>query len=86
MNAVMAKLNFSNPYRLVWQSKVSSEIHSFALAAVIHVVLFGSILTQVGPLPWIEPKTQDSIIGLHKQGHKNFLLVCFSEPYFRFFF
>ena len=31
--------------------------------------------SKVGPLPWIEPKTQDSILGLHKHGHKNILTV-----------
>ena len=33
---VMDELKHSNPYRLVWQSKV-------------------------GPVPWLEPKTEDAI-------------------------
>lgn len=44
------KQNYSNPYNLVWQSKV-------------------------GPLPWLEPFTDDSIKAFVKQGRKNFILI-----------
>ncbi|TRY69533.1 hypothetical protein TCAL_12886 [Tigriopus californicus] len=47
---VMQELGWSNPFRLVWQSKV-------------------------GPLPWLEPGTENSIKALVKRGHKNLLLV-----------
>ncbi|KAI4502454.1 hypothetical protein M0802_002366 [Mischocyttarus mexicanus] len=47
---VMQKLNFCNPYSLVWQSKV-------------------------GPLPWLEPFTDDALKNYVKQGKKNFILV-----------
>ncbi|XP_015171273.1 PREDICTED: ferrochelatase, mitochondrial isoform X2 [Polistes dominula] len=47
---VMQKLNFCNPYSLVWQSKV-------------------------GPLPWLEPYTDNALKNYVKQGKKNFLLV-----------
>ena len=47
---VMKSLNFSNPYRLCWQS-------------------------QVGPRPWLGPKTESSIINYGKMGQKNLLLI-----------
>ncbi|XP_055315842.1 ferrochelatase, mitochondrial [Sitodiplosis mosellana] len=47
---VMDELKMSNPYSLVWQSKV-------------------------GPLPWLEPFTDDAIKGFVKQGKKNFVIV-----------
>merc|ERR1719211_630551 len=47
---VMQELGWTNPYRLVWQSKV-------------------------GPLPWLEPSTKDTIKVLCKRGQKNLLLV-----------
>ncbi|CAH1756477.1 19694_t:CDS:2 [Entrophospora sp. SA101] len=47
---VMERLNFSNPYRLVWQS-------------------------QVGPQPWMGPKTDEVIFGYGKKGIKDILLV-----------
>uniref|UniRef100_A0A1I8JVS6 Ferrochelatase n=1 Tax=Anopheles quadriannulatus TaxID=34691 RepID=A0A1I8JVS6_ANOQN len=47
---VMQELGWSQPYCLVWQSKV-------------------------GPLPWLEPFTDDAIKGYVKQGKKNFILV-----------
>lgn len=50
VNAVMSELNNSNPYCLVWQSKV-------------------------GPLPWLEPFTDDAIKAFVKKGKKNFILV-----------
>jgi ferrochelatase len=50
VNLVMDELNHSNPYCLVWQSKV-------------------------GPLPWLEPFTDDAIKKYVKQGRKNFILV-----------
>ncbi|KAJ3067226.1 ferrochelatase hem15 [Quaeritorhiza haematococci] len=50
VHAVMARLNYSNPYRLVWQS-------------------------QVGPQPWLGPKTEASIEGYAKKGKKNLLVV-----------
>ncbi len=31
--------------------------------------------SQVGPLPWLSPQTDDVIKGLAKQGRKNLLLV-----------
>jgi ferrochelatase len=37
-NLVMQELGWSNPFRLVWQSKV-------------------------GPLPWLQPSTQEAIKG-----------------------
>ena len=33
------------------------------------------ILSQVGPLPWLTPQTDDAIKALVKQGKKNLLLV-----------
>jgi len=50
VNLVMQELQHSNPYCLVWQSKV-------------------------GPLPWLEPFTDDAIKAYVKQGRKNFILV-----------
>ncbi|KAK3840930.1 MAG: ferrochelatase [Linnemannia gamsii] len=50
VEAVMRKLNYRNPYRLVWQS-------------------------QVGPKPWLGPKTDKAILGLGEQGHNDQLLV-----------
>ncbi|PSN34029.1 Ferrochelatase [Blattella germanica] len=50
VQAVMQELKYSNPYTLVWQSKV-------------------------GPLPWLEPATDDALKGYVKQGKKNFILV-----------
>lgn len=47
---VMNELKMSNPYALVWQSKV-------------------------GPLPWLEPFTENAIKGYVKQGKKNFIIV-----------
>jgi ferrochelatase len=47
---VMEQLGYSNPYRLVWQSKV-------------------------GPLPWLGPKTYDSLEGLAKNGNKDAVLI-----------
>jgi len=47
---VMQELEWSNPFRLVWQSKV-------------------------GPLPWLEPGTENTIKALVKRGQKNLLLV-----------
>ena len=31
--------------------------------------------SKVGPLPWLEPGTEETIKGLVKRGHKNLLLV-----------
>lgn len=31
--------------------------------------------SKVGPLPWLGPRTEDSILGYHKKGVKNLLLV-----------
>lgn len=50
VEAVMKKLNYRNPYRLVWQS-------------------------QVGPKPWLGPKTDKAIMGLGEKGHNDQLLV-----------
>lgn len=50
VNLVMVELNQSNPYCLVWQSKV-------------------------GPVPWLEPFTDDAIKAYVKQGRKNFILI-----------
>ncbi|KAG0281292.1 ferrochelatase hem15 [Linnemannia exigua] len=50
VEAVMRKLNYRNPYRLVWQS-------------------------QVGPKPWLGPKTDKAILGLGEKGHNDQLLV-----------
>lgn len=50
VHLVMQELQHSNPYCLVWQSKV-------------------------GPLPWLEPFTDDAIKGYVKQGRKNFILI-----------
>ena len=50
VEAVMKKLNYRNPYRLVWQS-------------------------QVGPKPWLGPKTDKAILGLGEKGHNDQLLV-----------
>lgn len=50
VHAVMDELQFSQPYCLVWQSKV-------------------------GPLPWLEPATDDAIKGYVKKGKKNFILI-----------
>ncbi|KAI8811200.1 hypothetical protein BJ742DRAFT_798568 [Cladochytrium replicatum] len=47
---VMEKLNFSNPYRIIWQS-------------------------QVGPQPWLGPKTDEVIDGYAKQGKKNLAVI-----------
>ena len=47
---VMQELNWSNPFRLVWQSKV-------------------------GPLPWLEPGTEQTMEAMIKRGQKNLLLV-----------
>ena len=47
---VMQELGWSNPYRLVWQSKV-------------------------GPLPWLEPSTEETIKVMVKRGQKNLMLV-----------
>ena len=33
------------------------------------------ILSQVGPLPWLTPQTDDAIKALVKQGKKNLLIV-----------
>jgi ferrochelatase len=46
----MKKMNFSNPYKLVWQS-------------------------QVGPAPWLGPKTDDAIVGYAKKHVKNLLVI-----------
>ncbi|KAG5669678.1 hypothetical protein PVAND_017561 [Polypedilum vanderplanki] len=50
VNAVMAELDYCNPYSLVWQSKV-------------------------GPLPWLEPFTDDAIKMYVAKGKKHFILV-----------
>jgi len=50
VSLVMQELGWSNPYRLVWQSKV-------------------------GPLPWLEPGTEDTIKALVKRGQKNLMLI-----------
>lgn len=50
VHMVMDELKNSNPYTLVWQSKV-------------------------GPLPWLQPSTEDSIKAFIKQGKKNFILI-----------
>ncbi|PNF38444.1 Ferrochelatase, mitochondrial [Cryptotermes secundus] len=50
VQAVMEELGYSNPYSLVWQSKV-------------------------GPLPWLQPSTDEALKGFVKQGKKNFILV-----------
>ncbi|XP_063707039.1 ferrochelatase, mitochondrial [Culicoides brevitarsis] len=50
VHMVMQELQNSNPYCLVWQSKV-------------------------GPLPWLEPFTDDAIKAYVKKGKKNFILV-----------
>ena len=50
VQAVMTKLGFSNPYRLVWQS-------------------------QVGPSPWLGPRTDLALKGLAEAGHKNIMMV-----------
>lgn len=50
VHLVMQELQHSNPYCLVWQSKV-------------------------GPLPWLEPFTDDAIKAYVKQGRKNFILI-----------
>lgn len=50
VNLVMQELKYSNPYCLVWQSKV-------------------------GPVPWLEPFTDDAIKAYVKQGRKNFILI-----------
>ncbi|ODM94996.1 Ferrochelatase, mitochondrial [Orchesella cincta] len=47
---VMEKLGFSNPYRLVWQSKV-------------------------GPVPWLQPSTEEAIKSLAKKNMKDIILV-----------
>lgn len=47
---VMERLGFSNPYRLVWQSKV-------------------------GPVPWLQPSTEETIKSLGKKRMKNIILV-----------
>jgi len=47
---VMQELGWSNPFRVVWQSKV-------------------------GPLPWLEPGTENTIKAMVKRGQKNLLLV-----------
>lgn len=47
---VMDELGHTNPYRLVWQSKV-------------------------GPVPWLEPKTEDAIKSLAKKKMGNIILV-----------
>jgi hypothetical protein len=49
-NAIMAKLGYSNPHRVVWQS-------------------------QVGPQPWLGPKTDQSLEGMAKRGLKDALLI-----------
>ena len=46
----MQELGWSNPFRVVWQSKV-------------------------GPLPWLEPGTENTIKAMVKRGQKNLLLV-----------
>lgn len=46
----MSQLGTTNPYRLVWQSKV-------------------------GPLPWLQPYTDDAIKAYSKQGRKHLILV-----------
>lgn len=50
VHMVMQELEHSNPYCLVWQSKV-------------------------GPLPWLEPFTDDAIKAYVKKGKKNFILI-----------
>jgi len=50
VQGVMKHLEFSNPYRLIWQS-------------------------QVGPQPWLGPKTEETIRGYGQQGKKNLLIV-----------
>ena len=50
VSKVMEELNWCNPYRLVWQSKV-------------------------GPLPWLEPGTEETIKVLVKRGQKNLMLI-----------
>ena len=47
----MQELGWSNPYRLVWQSKV-------------------------GPLPWLEPSTEDTI----KVDRVHIRMVCQTHP------
>lgn len=51
--AVMKRLNFTYPYRLVWQSKV-------------------------GPIPWLAPKTDETIKRLVAQGRKVIMMVPIS--------
>ncbi|KAI0036878.1 hypothetical protein K488DRAFT_40147 [Vararia minispora EC-137] len=50
VQAVMQRLGYSNPWRLVWQS-------------------------QVGPRPWMGPKTDAALKGLAKLGRKRVVLV-----------
>jgi len=51
--AVMKKLDFAFPYRLVWQSKV-------------------------GPIPWLEPKTDNAIKGFVARGKSTLMLIPIS--------
>ena len=50
VSKIMEKLQYSNQYRLVWQS-------------------------QVGPQPWLGPKTDTAIEGYAKQGVKELLVI-----------
>jgi hypothetical protein len=83
----MEALDFSHPYRLVWQSKVSSgiilvtqmfrELDPQPLLLCVRATNDYSIKgpSKVGPLPWLGPQTEDSIIGFAKNGQKSLLLV-----------
>ena len=58
MQLVMQELEWSNPFRLVWQSKVGP------FQGLIWR-LFSCLTTYVPYVPWLEPGTENTIKGLY---------------------
>ncbi len=67
VQAVMESLKFSNPYRLVWQSKVNRVLNHFTISIVCDF--------QVGPSAWLGCATDDAIKGLARNNRRHILLV-----------
>lgn len=73
----MESLNFSNPYRLVWQSKVNRTFD--------HVLLSIEISFQVGPSAWLGCATDEAIKGLARNNRRHILLVPIAFTSNRYF-
>lgn len=49
--------------------------HLFGGNCSVQVICSQNLCSQVGPLPWLGPQTEDAIEGLSKNGKKHLLLV-----------